>query len=127
MVRNTDLVTFEATPRIAEKIAVAQTLGALSLSLRSIADKSAELERAIAAGEVQVSDDPNAERTMLAAQVNQPSDSGSSYTVGGEVSRFARRTVPIRTDNAGGAGVPTGPVVRVARGKAVELVPVGAR
>ena len=31
-------VTFEVTPRIAEKIAVAQSLGTLSLSLRSIAD-----------------------------------------------------------------------------------------
>jgi len=47
-------VTIEATPKIAEKIAVAQTIGQLSLSLRSIADNTAELERAIAAGEVSV-------------------------------------------------------------------------
>src|SRR4051812_26743350 len=43
-------VTLEVTPRIAEKIAVAQSVGTLSLSLRSLADNSAELERAVAAG-----------------------------------------------------------------------------
>ena len=58
--QNSSTVTFEATPKIAEKIAVAQTIGQLSLSLRSIADNEAELERAIASGEVQVpeTDDP---------------------------------------------------------------------
>ena len=45
-------VTLEVTPRLAEKIAVAQTIGQLSLSLRSIADNNAELDRAIAAGDV---------------------------------------------------------------------------
>ncbi|MBA3898484.1 MAG: Flp pilus assembly protein CpaB, partial [Sphingomonadaceae bacterium] len=60
-------VTLEATPRIAEKISVAQTIGQLSLSLRSLADNGAELERAIAAGEVTVpeTDDPKAEKRML--------------------------------------------------------------
>ena len=48
-------VTFEATPRISEKIAVAQSMGTLSLALRSIADNTAELERAVAAGEVAAS------------------------------------------------------------------------
>ena len=126
VVRNTNTVTFEATPRLAERIAVAQGLGALSLSLRSIADNTAELERAIAAGEVQVpeGDDPNAERRMMLSVANQPSDTRSTYTVGGEVSRFARSTVPSRTDNAAG---PTGPVVRIARGNTIEVVPVGAR
>ncbi|HZU51516.1 MAG TPA: Flp pilus assembly protein CpaB, partial [Sphingomicrobium sp.] len=38
-------VTVEVTPKIAEKIAVAQSLGSLSLSLRSIADNTADLER----------------------------------------------------------------------------------
>src|SRR3954467_9810775 len=47
-------VTLEVTPKIAEKIAVAQSLGTLSLSLRSIADNSAELERAVAAGDVKI-------------------------------------------------------------------------
>jgi pilus assembly protein CpaB len=148
-------VTLEATPRMAERIAVAQSIGQLSLSLRSLADNTAELERAIAAGEVQVpeSNDPNAERRMLLAIANQPVDSNPTYTVGGDVSRFQRRTVPSRTpqnnnnndargdmmaaiaNRASGpsAGVsaepaqPRGPVVRVARGNNVTVVPVGAR
>ena len=139
---NTSTVTFEATPKIAEKIAVAQTIGQLSLSLRSLADNSAELERAIAAGEVQVpqNDDPNAERRMLLAIANQPIDTNATYTVGADVSRFQRSSVPGRAaepNTAGAApapsaaasvdGVPSGPVVRVARGNNVTLVPVGAR
>ena len=47
-------VTLEVTPRIGEKVAVAQSMGTLSLSLRSIADNTAELERAVAAGDVKV-------------------------------------------------------------------------
>src|SRR5579864_5692763 len=47
-------VTLEVTPRIAEKIAVAQSIGQLSLSLRSIADNGADLERAVAAGDIQI-------------------------------------------------------------------------
>jgi pilus assembly protein CpaB len=140
--RNISTVTFEATPKIAEKIAVAQTIGQLSLSLRSLADNTAELERAIASGEVQVpqTDDPNAERRMLLAIANQPVDSNPTYTVGSDVSRFQRSSVPARRDEnmargegrvthspAGGAVAPTGPVVRVARGNNVTLVPVGAR
>jgi pilus assembly protein CpaB len=136
--QNTSTVTFEATPRIAEKIAVAQTIGQLSLSLRSLADNSAELERAIAAGEVQVpnGDDPNAERQMLLAVASQPLDSNTTYTVGADVSRFQRRSIPTRqSNNASGRGnstpgvpaEPTGPVVRIARGNNVTLVPVGAR
>jgi pilus assembly protein CpaB len=137
VVRSTSTVTFEATPKLAEKIAVAQTLGSLSLSLRSLADNSAELERAIAAGEVQVPDnaDPNAERRMLLAVANQPADTNTTYTVGGDVSRFQRSSIPGRQSTnaaaAGGtasAGVqPAGPVVRVARGNNVTVVPVGAQ
>src|SRR3546814_20097974 len=57
-------VTLEVTPKIAEKIAVAQTIGTLSLSLRSIADNRSELEQAIAAGDVTKPDDPTAEKKM---------------------------------------------------------------
>ncbi len=136
-------VTFEATPTIAEKIAVAQTIGQLSLSLRSLADNSAELERAIAAGEVRVpqSDDPRAERSMLLAVANQPTDTNTTYTVGSDVSRFQRSSVPGRNNEnaqanaapaSGGSpsvvnAAPAGPVVRIARGNNVTLVPVGAR
>ena len=134
-------ITFEATPKIAEKIAVAQTIGQLSLSLRSLADNNAELERAIAAGEVQVpqGQDPRAERQLLLQVASRPIDVNPTYTVGGEVSRFQRSTVPSRqrsNDNVGRpapAGVPVaaaqpiGPVVRIARGNNVTVVPVGGR
>jgi pilus assembly protein CpaB len=140
--QNNSTVTFEATPKIAEKIAVAQTIGQLSLSLRSLADNNAELERAIASGEVQVpeSDDPRAERRMLLAIANRPIDTNSTYTVGADVSRFQRSTVPSRRSppqesvasaeapaQVRGEPVPAGPTVRVARGNNVTIVPVGAR
>ena len=139
--QSTSTVTFEATPKIAEKIAVAQTIGQLSLSLRSLADNAAELERAIASGEVQVpeTDDPNAERRMLLAISNRPIDTNTTYTVGSDVSRFQRSSVPGRAQGDGSQGAggsastggvdsrATGPVVRIARGNNVTLVPVGAR
>jgi len=96
VVKRTSTVTLEATPKIAEKIAVAQNIGQLSLSLRSIADNTAELERAIASGEVTVpdSDDPRAERQMLLAIANKPIDTNTTYTVGSDVSRWQRGSVP---------------------------------
>src|SRR3954451_19960242 len=51
-IRNFSTVTLEATPKMAEKIAVAQTIGQMSLALRSIADNNVDLQRAIASGEV---------------------------------------------------------------------------
>ena len=132
-------VTLEVTPRIAEKISVAQSLGTLSLSLRSIADNTAELERAVAAGDVKVpaGTNPLQERQMLLAVANRPMDSNTTYSTGGDVSRFQRRTVPARTPASAPSGVPggvassaampVGPVVRVARGNTITVVPVGAR
>lgn len=144
-------VTLETTPKIAEKIAVAQTIGSLSLSLRSIADNTAELERAIASGEVVVpeTNDPKAERQMLLAIANKPIDTNTTYTVGADVSRFQRSSVPPRAPVQASApsepvrvsaqpavsdssepsrpAVPAGPMVRVARGNNVTLVPVGAK
>jgi len=135
-------VTLESTPRIAEKIAVAQTMGQLSLSLRSIADNNQELERAIAAGEVTVPEngDPRAERQMLIQVASRPIDTDTTFTVGGDVSRFQRRTVPAKpvSDSASGQSTvvaargatvdrPAGPVVRVARGNNVTEVPIGGR
>ena len=130
----------EATPKIAEKIAVAQQMGTMSLSLRSIADDTAELERAVAAGTVKVpaGTAPGQERQMLLAIANQPIDTNTTFTTGGDVSRFQRRTVPAKpkTADAGAAmakfagalsGTPTGPVVNVSRGNSVTVVPVGAR
>src|SRR5689334_8997298 len=89
-------VTLEVTPRIAEKIAVADDMGKLSLSLRSIADNSADLERAVAAGDVKVpaNASPVQERQMLLAYADRPADNNTTFTTGGDVSRFQRRTVP---------------------------------
>jgi len=145
-VRTFSNVTFEVTPKIAEKIAVAQSLGQLSLSLRSIADNSAELQRAVASGDVKVPENasPAQERQMLLAFSNRPLDTNTTFTTGGDVSRFQRRTVPGRSSGGGDqaavaaasgkgqaasgqAAVPVGPVVRVARGNDVTVVPVGAR
>jgi len=144
-------VTLEATPRIAEKVAVAQSMGILSLSLRSLADSTADLERAVAAGDVKVPAgvNPAEERQMLLAIVNRPNDSNPTFTTGGDVSRFQRRTVPAKprdkseqiADAVSGFGkglasalgqspatpVVTGPVVRVSRGNEVTVVPVGGR
>jgi len=150
VVQNVSTVTLEATPKIAEKIAVAQTIGQLSLSLRSIADNTAELERAIASGEVRVPQgtNPAEERSLLLAVANRPADSNTTFTTGGDVSRFQRRSVPARTPPpldgnalssfanamrggpASAGGMPpvyAGPVVRVARGNTITVVPVGAR
>lgn len=133
-------VTLEVTPKIAEKIAVAQTLGSLSLSLRSIADNASELEAAIAAGDVDVPDgnDPAAERKMMLTAANRPADKGSTFATGADVSRYQRSTVPakpVEQGNAPGNGAivgmavekPKGPVVRVARGTSVTEVPVGGK
>src|SRR4051794_7667364 len=89
-------VTLEVTPRIAEKIAVAQSLGSLSLSLRSIADNTSDLERAVAAGDIKVpaGTNPADEKQMLLAMANRPIDSNTTFSTGGDVSRFQRRTVP---------------------------------
>jgi pilus assembly protein CpaB len=150
-VRTFSNVTFEVTPKLAEKIAVAQTVGQLSLSLRSIADNSAELERAVAAGDIKVPANvsPAQERQMLLAYSNRPIDTNTTFTTGGDVSRFQRRTVPAKAGGPGeqmagamaalgkglgqaltgkpGEGTVSGPVVRVARGNDVTVVPVGAR
>ncbi|MBW0144831.1 Flp pilus assembly protein CpaB [Sphingomicrobium clamense] len=140
-VKTFSTVTVEATPKIAEKVAVAQTIGQLSLSLRALVDNTAELERAIASGEVEVPEDatPGEERKLLLAVANKPIDTDITYTTGGQVSRFQRSSIPSQgsggSSNAqpsapaapAGGYVSAGPSVRVARGNAVTVVPVGAR
>lgn len=142
-------VTLEVTPSIAEKISVAQQVGSLSLSLRSIADNASDLEEAIASGAVSVPDgsDPNAEKAMLARAAARPIEGKATYSTGADVSRFQRATVPGRSAGTGGinagpapqmaapsgsfpgapAPVVTGPVVRVSRGTAVTAVEVGGK
>ncbi len=89
-------VTFEVSPKFVEKISVAQTLGTISLSLRPLAENAAELERAIAAGEIEVGDDQSsdADRVMQLASMIEPNDRNPTFTTGGEVSRFASTTDP---------------------------------
>ncbi|WP_375392099.1 Flp pilus assembly protein CpaB [uncultured Sphingomonas sp.] len=150
VVKTFSTVTVEATPKIAEQIAVAQTLGSLSLSLRSIADNSTELEEAIASGAVKVpnSADPKAEKAMMVQLATQPTSGNPSFATGADVSHFQRRTVPGKpaeggtaviapagapgTPGAGagnfpGAAIAMGPVVRIARGNNVTAVPVGGK
>jgi pilus assembly protein CpaB len=149
---NTHVNTFhnvpvEVTPPIAEKVAVSQSMGTLTLSLRSIADNTAELERAVAAGEVRLppGTNPAEERKLLLSVANRPNDSNTTFTTGGDVSRFQRRTVPAKPPSrdpasamasfaralggpgGGTDGAPAGPVVRVTRGNTSTVVPVGAR
>ncbi|KEQ55253.1 Flp pilus assembly protein CpaB [Sphingobium chlorophenolicum] len=134
-------VTIEVTPKIAEKIAVAQTIGSLSLSLRSLADNSSELDAAIAGSDVDLSaaNNPNAEKKLLASLAARPVDKGGTYSTGADVSRYQRSSVPakpLQSMGAGGLtmGVPVGgaiagqgPVIRVARGTSVTVVPVGGK
>ena len=93
---------------------------------------------------------------MLLAIANRPVDTNTTYTTGGDVSRFQRSSVPSKAQTnsssssdsvsqlatammrasappaaAAGSGsasaAPSGPTVRVARGNTVTYVPVGAR
>ncbi|MEO8722633.1 MAG: Flp pilus assembly protein CpaB [Sphingobium sp.] len=127
-VRTYSNVTLEVTPRMAEKMAVAQNVGQLSLSLRSIADTTADLDIAIAGGNVNLpnSNDPGAEKTALARIAAAPTDRGATLSTGADVSRFQRRTVPPKPP-VNVVPIPTGPIVRIARGSTVEIVPVGGK
>jgi len=133
-------VTVEATPKIAEKIAVAQTVGQLSLSLRSIADNQSDLEQAIANGDVDVpaDGDPKKEKEMLARVAARPMEGAGGFATGADVSRFQRSTVPGKPSEdrsaqpvpgsyPGGVAVRKGPVVNVARGNSVTEIEVGGK
>lgn len=117
-------VTLEVTPRIAEKITVAQTLGSISFSLRPLADSHSDLERAIAAGEVKLPANatPEQEEKLLKAAVAQPVDGKTSFVTGADVSRFERNKPKT---NANGTPVYTGPLIRVRRGNSVTDTPIG--
>lgn len=140
-------VTLEVTPKIAEKVAVAQTIGTISLVLRSLADSPAELERAVAAGDVQIpaGATPEQEDKLLKAALSSPIDKGTTFVTGGDVSRFQRSSVPPKVSSQpaaapapapsarsyGGGGTPapvyTGPSVRVTRGKDTTETAVSAK
>jgi len=139
-VRKFRTVTLEVTPKIAEKIAVAQTLGTLSLSLRSIADSQAELDRAIASGDFTVPDgaSPDEEEALIRQAMDRPIDTKTTYSTGADVSRFQRgsmpaqgttnysNTAPAPVVSSGGSYASSGPSVRVTRGKSTETVSVGS-
>lgn len=146
-VRTFSTVTLEVTPKIAEKIAVAQTIGTISLSLRSIADNSAELEQAIASGDVKIPAgvSKQQEEAILKNALNRPIEgTNASFVTGGDVSRFQRRTMPVAGPAGGGAPqmsmsapapqmavngtpIPRGPIVRVTRGKDTQDVALGGK
>ena len=88
-VRTFGSVTLEATPDIAERIAVAENMGKLSLALRPLAENTGELEAAIASGDVNVPTKGGsaAERRMMADAAGRPTPSRTA-TTGGDVSRF---------------------------------------
>ena len=120
------LVTLEATPKIAEQIAVAQTLGTLSLSLRSLADSSAELEEAIASGEIKLpkTDDPAEEAAMIRSLAARPNSRKSTFSTGGDVSRFETKTPP-PAEAVPEKIKPEGPKVRVFSGSSQERIEFG--
>lgn len=135
-------VTIEVTPKIAEKIAVAQTVGSLSLSLRSLADNAADLDLAIAGDDINLPNrnDPKAERSALARIASKPIDRGSTFSTGADVSRYQRGTAPPKNNammapmgangapmQGGSIMIASGPVVRVARGTNVTDVQVGGK
>ncbi len=143
-VRTFGSVTLEATPEIAEKIAVAQGMGRLSLALRPLAESAGELDAAIASGEIEVpaSGGTAAERKMLAQAAARPVASPSSAATGGDGSRCwipgrGRVSAPrqqaddrsnsVPAYSGRGASVPVGPVVRVTRGDKMTEVPVGGK
>ena len=135
-------VTVEVTPKIAEKVAVAQTIGTISLSLRSLADNQSELDQAIASGTVKVPAGASKEQEekLLGQAMNRPLDAGITFVTGGDVSRFQRRSVapaPMSAAPAApsapsaapaaafAAAAPQGPVVRITRGKSTVVEQVG--
>jgi len=134
IVRAFRTVTMEVTPRIAEKISVAQTIGTLSLVLRSIADNQSDLERAIASGAIDLPNDATKEdeEKLLRKALARPREGASTFVTGGDVSRFQRSTLPRErvVETAGGEAVaapavPTGPTVRVSRGSSTSVESVG--
>lgn len=138
VVRTFHTVTLEVTPKIAEKIEVAQAVGALSLTLRSLADNQGDLDRAIANGAVKLPEGASKadENRLLAAATRRPVEmSSDTMTTGGEVSRFQKRTMPVSTQAPAAGGPSMGaPVVarmnnngvRVVRGRDSQTVSMGA-
>ncbi|MCJ2177220.1 Flp pilus assembly protein CpaB [Novosphingobium album (ex Hu et al. 2023)] len=141
VVRAFSTVTLEVTPRIAEKVAVSQDIGTISLSLRSIADNQADFERALASGDIKVPEGATKEQEeqLMRQAMTKPIEGNTTYVTGGDVSRFQRSSRPALSGRQSGmgagsggvtaAGLPvrTGPVVRVTRGKNTTEEVVGSK
>jgi pilus assembly protein CpaB len=131
VVSNYKLVTLEVTPRLAEKITVAQAIGTISLSLRSLADNAEAIESALASGSIKIPQGASAEQEekILRSLAQRPSSGATTYSTGGDVSRFQPRNLAIpkvqtpvqqavqavQTQKAIEKAI-KGPVVRVSRG-----------
>ncbi|WP_374414775.1 Flp pilus assembly protein CpaB [Novosphingobium colocasiae] len=135
-------VTIEVTPRIAEKVAVAQEFGKLSLSLRSIADNQGEFDQVLASGDIKVPEGATKkqEEDLMRQAMSRPVEGATTYVTGGDVSRFQRTTRPSMAAPAPQMAAPQmgqvasapvavrkGPVVRVTRGKETVEEPVGSK
>jgi pilus assembly protein CpaB len=121
-------VTLEVTPRIAEKIAVAQEIGEINLSLRSLADSQAELDRIVANSNLKLPKGASRkeEETLLAMATSQPIDTSTTYVTGADVSRFQRRSNPNSQNQSAQASMGvSGRTVRVIRGD--KITPVAVR
>jgi pilus assembly protein CpaB len=135
------LVTLEATPRMAEQLTVAQSLGSISLSLRALADNASELEKALASGSVTIPEGatPEEESRILAAVNERPIGGSATFSTGGDVSRFQRKSVPQIPTNAVQDAVRSvriarevekaakGPVVKISRAGSVSEVQLDRR
>ncbi|MBB4860239.1 pilus assembly protein CpaB [Novosphingobium chloroacetimidivorans] len=145
VVKTSRTVTLEVTPRIAEKISVAETVGQLSLSLRPLADNQADFERVLASGDLKVPEGATKEQEdqLMRQAMNHPIEGSTTFVTGGDVSRFQpSRYVPpssaapaaapmMAAPAAPGAPAaayvprPSGPMVRVTRGKTTTAEAAG--
>ena len=141
VVKKYKLVTLEATPRMAEQLTVAQSLGSISLSLRALADNAAELEQALASGSIKIPEGatPEEEARILNSVNERPIMGSATFSTGGDVSRFQRKSIPRIPTNAVQDAVRSvriarevekaakGPVVKVSRAGSVSEVQLDRR
>ncbi|MDP9056567.1 MAG: Flp pilus assembly protein CpaB [Pseudomonadota bacterium] len=153
VVKTAHNVTLEVSPRVGEKIEVAQTLGGLSLALRALADDQGEFDRTMASGgSFALGGARNAANPgqklpggtrhgpePMAYGANVSVEGATTYSTGGDVSRFARRSLarprpaprdgmqvnPGQANPGPFAATPIGPTIRIARGNIVSAEPIG--
>jgi pilus assembly protein CpaB len=152
IVHTAHTVTLETTPKIAERIEVAQQGGSLSLVLRSLADNQSDLDHAIANGSVKLKDGAtsadearalaganpsgnaggNTRATLMGGQLDaSPIQRGSTFATAGDVSRFQRRNMPptgtaALMAAARAAALARAGEVRITRGKDSQSIQMGA-